>query len=63
MKRLIIKQIVITVTMMMIAKHHLPWSSFHQDLINQLNTFILNDEERESAEFLVGVLWYGLYPS
>ncbi len=28
--------------------------SFHQDLINQLNTFILNDEEREIAEFLVG---------
>ncbi|OYU85573.1 MAG: RNA polymerase sigma-54 factor [Flavobacterium sp. BFFFF2] len=28
--------------------------SFHQDLINQLNTFILQDEEREIAEFLVG---------
>ena len=28
--------------------------SFHQDLINQLNTFILNDDEREIAEFLVG---------
>lgn len=28
--------------------------SFHQDLINQLNTFILNDHEREIAEFLVG---------
>jgi RNA polymerase sigma-54 factor len=28
--------------------------SFHQDLINQLNTFILNDEDREIAEFLVG---------
>lgn len=28
--------------------------SFHQDLINQLNTFILSDEEREIAEFLVG---------
>jgi len=28
--------------------------SFHQDLINQLNTFMLNDEEREIAEFLVG---------
>ncbi len=28
--------------------------SFHQDLINQLNTFILNDQEREIAEFLVG---------
>ena len=28
--------------------------SFHQDLINQLNTFILNDKEREIAEFLVG---------
>ena len=28
--------------------------SFHQDLINQLNTFILNDEERDIAEFLVG---------
>jgi len=24
--------------------------SFHQDLINQLNTFILNDEERDIAE-------------
>ncbi|OCB77366.1 RNA polymerase factor sigma-54 [Flavobacterium crassostreae] len=28
--------------------------SFHQDLINQLNTFILEDSEREIAEFLVG---------
>ncbi|WP_310381699.1 RNA polymerase factor sigma-54 [Flavobacterium sp.] len=28
--------------------------SFHQDLINQLNTFILDDDEREIAEFLVG---------
>ena len=28
--------------------------SFHQDLINQLNTFILDEEEREIAEFLVG---------
>jgi len=28
--------------------------SFHQDLINQLNTFILNESEREIAEFLVG---------
>ena len=28
--------------------------SFHQDLINQLNTFILNDTDREIAEFLVG---------
>jgi RNA polymerase sigma-54 factor len=28
--------------------------SFHQDLINQLHTFMLNDEEREIAEFLVG---------
>jgi RNA polymerase sigma-54 factor len=28
--------------------------SFHQDLINQLNTFILDDQEREIAEFLVG---------
>jgi RNA polymerase sigma-54 factor len=29
-------------------------TSFHQDLINQLNTFLLTDEEREIAEFLVG---------
>jgi RNA polymerase sigma-54 factor len=29
-------------------------TSFHQDLINQLNTFILTDEQREIAEFLVG---------
>jgi len=29
-------------------------TSFHQDLINQLNTFILNDSDREIAEFLVG---------
>ena len=28
--------------------------SFHQDLINQLNTFILTDGQREIAEFLVG---------
>ena len=28
--------------------------SFHQDLINQLNTFILTDDERDIAEFLVG---------
>ncbi len=28
--------------------------SFHQDLINQLNTFILTDEHRDIAEFLVG---------
>lgn len=28
--------------------------SFHQDLLNQLNTFILSDAEREIAEFLVG---------
>ena len=28
--------------------------SFHQSLIDQLNTFILNDDEREIAEFLVG---------
>src|SRR5436190_4764126 len=28
--------------------------SFHQDLIDQLNTFILSDEDREIAEFLVG---------
>lgn len=28
--------------------------SFHQDLLNQLNTFILDDEERVIAEFLVG---------
>ena len=28
--------------------------SFHQDLINQLNTFILNDTDRDIAEFLVG---------
>jgi RNA polymerase sigma-54 factor len=28
--------------------------SFHQDLINQLNTFILTDFERNIAEFLVG---------
>ncbi|HNP33055.1 MAG TPA: RNA polymerase factor sigma-54 [Flavobacterium sp.] len=29
-------------------------TTFHQDLINQLNTFLLTDEEREIAEFLVG---------
>ncbi|TGD57265.1 RNA polymerase factor sigma-54 [Flavobacterium humi] len=28
--------------------------SFHQDLVNQLNTFILTDEQRDIAEFLVG---------
>jgi RNA polymerase sigma-54 factor len=28
--------------------------SFHQDLINQLNTFILTEEQRYIAEFLVG---------
>lgn len=28
--------------------------TFHQDLLNQLNTFILTDQEREIAEFLVG---------
>jgi RNA polymerase sigma-54 factor len=28
--------------------------SFHQDLINQLNTFMLTEDEREIAEFLVG---------
>jgi len=28
--------------------------SFHQDLLNQLNTFILSESEREIAEFLVG---------
>ena len=28
--------------------------SFHQDLINQLNTFVLTDQQREIAEFLVG---------
>jgi len=28
--------------------------SFHQDLINQLNTFILEDTDRNIAEFLVG---------
>jgi len=30
--------------------------SFHQDLINQLNTFILTEEQRSIAEFLVGSL-------
>jgi RNA polymerase sigma-54 factor len=29
-------------------------TSFHQDLINQLNTFILTDEQRDIAEFLIG---------
>ena len=29
-------------------------TSFHQDLINQLNTFILTDDQRDIAEFLVG---------
>jgi RNA polymerase sigma-54 factor len=28
--------------------------TFHQDLLNQLNTFILSENEREIAEFLVG---------
>jgi len=28
--------------------------SFHQDLIEQLNTFVLSDSEREIAEFLIG---------
>src|SRR5690606_4531140 len=28
--------------------------SFHQSLIEQLNTFILTDEERTIAEFLIG---------
>lgn len=28
--------------------------SFHQDLLNQLNTFILSEQDREIAEFLVG---------
>jgi RNA polymerase sigma-54 factor len=28
--------------------------TFHQDLINQLNTFILSDDDKEIAEFLVG---------
>ena len=28
--------------------------SFHQDLINQLNTFILSDDQRSIAEFLAG---------
>ncbi len=28
--------------------------TFHQDLLNQLNTFILTDEEKSIAEFLVG---------
>ena len=28
--------------------------TFHQDLLNQLNTFILNDNDREIAEYLVG---------
>lgn len=29
-------------------------TSFHQDLINQLNTFVLSDEEHAIAEFLIG---------
>ncbi|EZH74325.1 RNA polymerase sigma54 factor [Aquimarina atlantica] len=29
-------------------------TSFHQHLVNQLNTYRFNDEEREIAEFLVG---------
>ncbi len=33
---------------------HVATVSFHQDLLNQLNTFILDDEERIIAEFLVG---------
>ena len=33
---------------------HVAIVSFHQDLLNQLNTFILNDDERIIAEFLVG---------
>lgn len=33
---------------------HAATVSFHQDLLNQLNTFILEDEERVIAEFLVG---------
>ncbi|MCH4830188.1 MULTISPECIES: RNA polymerase factor sigma-54 [Flavobacterium] len=28
--------------------------SFHQDLINQLNTFVLTNEENDIAEFLIG---------
>lgn len=28
--------------------------TFHQDLLNQLNTFVLDDTERDVAEFLVG---------
>src|SRR5690606_11465320 len=28
--------------------------SFHQDLLNQLRTFMLDDQERDIAEFLVG---------
>ena len=28
--------------------------TFHQDLLNQLNTFVLDDTEREVAEFIVG---------
>ena len=37
--------------------HDIPFAapiSFHQDLINQLNTFILSESDREIAEFLVG---------
>ena len=36
---------------------HVPYAagtSFHQSLLNQLNTFRINDEERAIAEFLVG---------
>lgn len=29
-------------------------TSFHQDLINQLNTFVLTDDEHDIAEFLIG---------
>jgi RNA polymerase sigma-54 factor len=29
-------------------------TTFHQDLINQLNTFILTDEQHDIAEFLIG---------
>lgn len=28
--------------------------SFHQDLVNQLNTFVLSDEQHDIAEFLIG---------
>jgi len=29
-------------------------TSFHQDLINQINTFVLTDDEHDIAEFLIG---------